>query len=96
LTGNVGVEARKVLGKEVSAVYGTTIGYPYRQTFGFEVKPNVVTAYQLTAFQTFGNAGLTSLNPGTFGPGFGATRLTSTQPSSGTVGFSLSLQRLFK
>jgi hypothetical protein len=96
LTGNVGLQARKVLGKQVSAVYGTTIGYPYRQTFGFEVKPNPVTAYQLTAFQTFGNAGLTSLNPSTFGPGFGSTRLTSAQPSSGTVGFSLSLQRLFR
>ena len=95
LTGNVGLQARKVLGKEVSAVYGTTIGYPYRQTFGFEIKPNPVTAAQVTVFQTFGNAGLTSLNPETLTPGFGSTKLTSNQPSSGTVGFALSLQRLF-
>jgi autotransporter translocation and assembly factor TamB len=95
LTGNVGFQARKVLGKEVSAVYGTTIGYPYRQTFGFELKPNVVTAAQVTVFQTYGNAGLSSLNPGSLTPGFGTARLTSAQPSTGTVGFSVSLQRLF-
>ena len=95
LTGNVGLQARKVLGKEVSAVYGTTIGYPYRQSFGFELKPNDVTAAQVTVFQTFGNSGLTSLNPGTLSPGFGSTRLTAAEPSSGTIGFSLSLQRLF-
>ncbi len=95
LTGSVGLQARKVLGKEVSAVYGTTIGYPYRQTFGFEIKPAAATVAQVTLFQTFGNTGLTSLNPVALGPGFGTTRLTSSQPSSGSAGFSLSLQRLF-
>jgi len=49
----------------------------------------------VTLFQTFGNAGLTSLNPVALGPGFGTTRLTASEPSSGSAGFSLSLQRLF-
>jgi hypothetical protein len=95
LTGSVGLQARKVLGKDVSAVYGTTIGYPYRQSFGFELKPAPATVAQVTLFQTFGNAGLTSLNPVALGPGFGTTRLTASEPSSGSAGFSLSLQRLF-
>ncbi len=95
LTGSVGLQARKVLGKEVSAVYGTTIGYPYRQSFGFELKPAPATVAQVTLFQTFGNTGLTSLNPVALGPGFGTTRLTATEPSSGSAGFSLSLQHLF-
>jgi len=93
-TGAVGLTARKVLGKKVGAVYGTTFGYPYRQTFGFEVKPNDATAAQLTVFQTLGASGLTSLTP----PAYQGSnlRLQAAQPSSGTVGFSLSIQRLFK
>ena len=37
-TGAVGISARKLLGKNIYAVYATTFGYPYRQTFGFEVR----------------------------------------------------------
>ena len=92
-TGSVGLTARKVLGKKINAVYGTTFGYPYRQTFGFEVKPSPSTAAQLTVFQTLGASGLTSLAPSAFGSS--NLKLQSAQPSSGTTGFSLSLQRLF-
>ena len=92
-TGNVGVTARKVLGKSINAVYGTSFGYPYRQSFGFEIKPSASTAAQLTVFQTLGATGLTSLAPTTLGSS--NLKLQSAQPSSGTAGFSLSLQRLF-
>ena len=92
-TGSVGLTARKVLGKKINAVYGTTFGYPYRQTFGFEVKPSPSTAAQLTVFQTLGASGLTSLAPAAFGST--NLKLQSAQPSSGTTGFSLSIQRLF-
>ena len=92
-TGNVGLSARKVLGKKINAVYGTSFGYPYRQTFGFEIKPSASTAAQLTLFQTLGASGLTSLAPATFGSS--NLKLQSAQPSSGTTGFSLSFQRLF-
>lgn len=92
-TGNVGLSARKVLGKKINAVYGTSFGYPYRQTFGFEIKPSASTAAQLTVFQTLGASGLTSLAPAAFGTT--NVKLQSAQPSSGTAGFSLSLQRLF-
>ena len=49
-TGNVGLSARKVLGKDVNAIYDTSFGYPYRQTFGFEIKPNQFEAAQVTVF----------------------------------------------
>jgi hypothetical protein len=62
-TGNVGLTARKILGKNVNAIYGTSFGYPYRQTFGFEIKPNDLTAAQMTVFETLGAYGLTSLTP---------------------------------
>ncbi|MBD5635669.1 MAG: translocation/assembly module TamB domain-containing protein, partial [Candidatus Eremiobacteraeota bacterium] len=94
-TGNVGVSARKVLGKSVNAVYGSTFGYPYRQTFGFELKPNEVTAAQVTVFETLGNNGLNSLTPISVLGSSSNPRLSATQPSAGTAGFSLSLQRLF-
>jgi hypothetical protein len=93
-TGNVGLTARKVLGKQVNAIYGTSFGYPYRQTFGFEIKPNNVTAAQVTVFQTLGAYGADSLTPTTY---LGATtsRIQAGEPSAGTAGFSISLQRLF-
>jgi len=93
-TGNVGLTARKILGKNVDAIYGTTFGYPYRQTFGFNLKASDATAGQVTVFQTLGAAGLNSLSPNTYlyttNP-----KLQASQPTAGTAGFSLSLQRLF-
>jgi hypothetical protein len=93
-TGNVGVSASKVLGKSVEAIYGTTFGYPYRQTFGFQIKPNVTTAAQVTVFETLGAYGLSSLTP-VAGTEASNQRITAAQPAGGTVGFSLSLQKLF-
>ncbi|GAC1304315.1 MAG: hypothetical protein NVSMB21_04590 [Vulcanimicrobiaceae bacterium] len=93
-SGAVGVSARKVLGKKINAVYGTSFGYPYRQTFGFEFKPNDATAAQMTVFQTLGASGLSSLAPPSYQSG--DLKLQASQPTAGTVGFSLSLQRLFK
>ena len=93
-TGSVGVSARKVLGKKINALYGTTFGYPYRQTFGFEFKPDASSAAQVTVFQTLGAEGLNSLTPTSY---ITATnqRLQAAQPTGGTAGFSFSLQRLF-
>ena len=93
-TGNVGLSARKNLGKRVNAIYATSFGYPYRQTFGFEYKPNPLEAAQVTVFQTVGAYGLDSLAPSN-GLITSTTRLQSAQPNSGSVGFSLGLQRLF-
>jgi hypothetical protein len=91
--GNVGLTARKVLGKKINAIYGTTFGYPYRQTFGFEFKPNESTAAQVTVFETLGAYGLNSLTPAYLN---GTNlKVQAAQPTQGTAGFSLSLQRLF-
>ncbi|MBD5657719.1 MAG: hypothetical protein IAI50_21465, partial [Candidatus Eremiobacteraeota bacterium] len=60
----------------------------------FEFKPNELTAAQVTAFQTLGETGLNSLTPISY---ITATnqRLQAAQPTSGSAGFSISLQRLF-
>ena len=93
-TGNVGLTARKVLGSKLNAIYGTSFGYPYRQTFGFEFKPSSSTAAQVTVFQTLGAYGVDSLTPTTYlSPENG--KLEATQPSQGTAGFSISIQHLF-
>jgi len=91
--GNVGLTARKVLGKKLNAIYGTTFGYPYRQTFGFEFKPNDSTAAQVTVFETLGAYGLSSLTP--YYLNSTSLKVQAAEPEQGTAGFSLSLQRLF-
>ena len=90
-TGAVGVSARKLLGKNIYAVYGTTFGYPYRQTFGFELRPTPETAAQFTFYETIGDVYGYITSPVT-----GAvSRETLSQPITGTSGFSFSLQRFF-
>jgi hypothetical protein len=94
--GGLGLSARKVLGKTTDLIYVQSFTYPYRQTFGFDLKPNPVTAMQFTIFQSLGAQGfgvytLNNLNPSQPYN----QRATATQPSTGTSGFSFSLQRLF-
>lgn len=92
-TGNVGVSARKILGKTINAVYATTLGYPYRQTFGFEIRPSPSTAAQLTFYETFGAVGPGLLEPAITG---GVNRVVVAQPITGTNGFTFTLQRFFR
>jgi autotransporter translocation and assembly factor TamB len=87
-TGGVNVTARKLLGKKVNAVYASGVSYPYRQSFGFELKPNNHTSAQMTIYQTLGQTGLGIANPTNFNAA--ANRLLLAQPSSGTNGFSFS------
>jgi len=91
--GNVGFNARKALRKNVYAVYGETLAYPYRQTFGFEARPNVTTAIQFTLFTQAGNTSA-------FGVGSSSTRtynrINAGQPLAGRDGFSLNFQKFFK
>jgi len=81
--GNVGLTARKILGKNINAIYGTTFGYPYRQTFGFELKPNDTTAAQVTVFETLGAYGLTSLTPEYLNSS--SLKIQEAEPYGGTV-----------
>ena len=90
-TGNVGVSARKLLGRNIYAVYGTTFGYPYRQTFGFELRPTPTTAAQFTFYETVGDVYGYVTSPVTGS----VSRETLAQPITGQSGFSFSLQRFF-
>ncbi len=94
-TGGVGLSARKILGRNVNAIYGTTFGYPYRQTFGFDIKENDSTAAQVTVFETLGEYGLSSATPATLLTSTGSLKYNAAQPSAGTAGFSFSIQHLF-
>ncbi len=90
-TGAVGLSARKLLGKNIYAVFATTFGYPYRQTFGFELRPNPNLAAQFTLYQTFGQVDL--LQPLQWNSSI--NRITAAQPITGQSGFTFTLQRLF-
>jgi hypothetical protein len=88
-TGNVGISARRLLGRNVYVVYGVTLGYPYRQTFGFELRPRPDLAAQFVLFQTVG-----VVNGAAATPVNGAvSRETLNLPIAGQQGFSFSLQR---
>ncbi len=91
-TGAVGLSARKLLGKNIYVVYATTFGYPYRQTFGFELRPNPRLAAQFTLYQTFGQVDLLQpIQPSTSS----INRITAAQPITGQSGFTFTLQRFF-
>jgi hypothetical protein len=90
-TGNVGVEARRLLGNNISAIYGTSLQYPYRMTFGLESRPTPETSVVFTAFTQqglypFGEVKLDSYlsaNP----------LLGSAADVGGTYGFTVNIQR---
>lgn len=91
-TGNFGINFRRILAKDFYAVYGTTLGVPVRQTFGFAYQPNTFTSVQFTMF----------VQEGEFGPFLtpGAaiqtnTRAAAGQAVQGTSGFTFLYQRLF-
>jgi hypothetical protein len=90
--GEVGVSARRGLGKYLSAVYGSGFFYPYRQTLGLEFQRTAATVAQLTFFQTLGTNDYASAQ--TYVPGTDL-RASSILPATGTKGYSFSLQHLF-
>ena len=94
MTGAVGVTARKGLGKFVNAIYSQTFGYPTRESFGFEIKPNQYTAAQVTAFQTIGAQNIFVAYPALLYGTPQTDRITAAQPIGGTSGFAFSLQLL--
>ncbi|MDQ6827050.1 MAG: translocation/assembly module TamB domain-containing protein [Candidatus Eremiobacteraeota bacterium] len=90
--GGFGLNFRRLLARNFYALYGTSFGFPVRQTFGFEYRPNDFTAGQLSFYSQQGIASV-----------FGSARnqistnqrATAGQPIEGTSGFSFSLLRLF-
>ena len=90
-TGNVGFNFRKILAKKFYAIYATTLGYPLRQTVGFEYQPTPFTAAQFTYFV---QQGLTPI-VGSSHQTVTNLRATSGQAVSGSSGFTFTFQRLF-
>ncbi len=91
-TGNFGVNFRRLLAKNFYALYGTTLGVPVRQTFGFVYQPNTFTSAQFTMFMQQGPTPL-------FGSGTQILqtnqRAATGQALQGTNGFTFLYQRLF-
>jgi hypothetical protein len=92
----LGVNAVKAFGKNVSAIFSQTFGYPKVQSVTLEAHPNVATGLRLTAFTAEGPTLLALQQPQPVAAGaLNLNPLTSFEPVSGTNGFSLSYQRKF-
>ncbi|HEY0798360.1 MAG TPA: hypothetical protein VGD50_04370, partial [Candidatus Baltobacteraceae bacterium] len=89
--GSVNVSARKLLGKSLNAIYATNVSYPYRQSFGFELRPNQYTSAQLTLYQSLGQATIGTTPATNVGITTNGTLLS--QPPTGTNGVSFSFLR---
>jgi autotransporter translocation and assembly factor TamB len=89
--GEVGVIARRGIGKYISAVYGSGFFYPYRQTLGIEYHRSVATVAQLTFFQTLATSDYLVQSASLAGTDVRGNLL----PATGSKGYSFSLQHLF-
>jgi hypothetical protein len=93
-TGSIGVQARRLLGRNVSAVYGTSLQYPYRMTFGLESRPAPETSIVFTAFTQQGLYSFGAVKPDAY---LSANPLLgSAADAGGTVGVTVNIQRRFR
>ncbi|MBV8074310.1 MAG: translocation/assembly module TamB domain-containing protein [Candidatus Eremiobacteraeota bacterium] len=93
-TGSFGVQARHLVGRNSSLLYGTSLTYPYRITFGVESRPNPQTSIIFTGFTQQGQYLLGGVKPDAYlstNP-----KLGSAADLGGTHGFTLNIQRLFR
>ncbi len=90
--GNVGVSARKVLGRTVNFIYSSTFGLPMRQSFGLALQGSDATSAQLSFFFQNGPTRLFQ-TPETIVTT--NSRLNVGEALQGTSGFSFTLQRLY-
>lgn len=93
-SGSVGVQARRLLGRNVSALYGTSLTYPYRMTFGLESRPDLNTSVIFTAFTQQGLYSFGAVKPDAY---LSANPLLgSAADIGGTQGFTVNIQRRFR
>ena len=90
--GNVGFSARRLLGRTVSLVYGTTFGIPTRQSFGVQLAPNETTSAQLSAFFQYGPTRLFETPVATISTN---NELSLGQPLVGQSGFAFTFLRRY-
>jgi autotransporter translocation and assembly factor TamB len=92
--GDVGLTARKLLGRRMQAFYSSGFTYPYRQTFGLEFNATALTVAKLSFYES-----TTQLAPGSaLASTLSATNVSSPaflDTSTGTNGFAFSLERHF-
>jgi hypothetical protein len=91
-SGNFGVNFRRLLAKNFYALYGTTLGVPIRQTFGFVYQPNTFTSAQFTMFMQQGPTPLFQSGTQILQTN---QRAATGQALQGTNGFTFLYQRLF-
>ncbi|MGA3038454.1 MAG: translocation/assembly module TamB domain-containing protein [Vulcanimicrobiaceae bacterium] len=90
-TGSVGVQARRLLGNNISALYGASVNYPYRMTFGLESRPTPETSVVFTAFTQQGLYSFGEVRPDSY---LSANPLLgSAADAGGTYGFTVNIQR---
>jgi len=90
-TGSVGVQARRLLGNNISALYGASVNYPYRMTFGLESRPTPDTSVVFTAFTQQGLYLFGEVKPDSY---LSANPLLgSAADVGGTYGFTVNIQR---
>lgn len=89
--GGVSANARKGLGKNLSAVFSENFSFPQRQSLGLEAHPSQATSLEVTFFQQQGTG---QFDPQTISSSTNPT-LSASQPAAGRSGFSIVLQRHF-
>ena len=95
--GGFSATASKGLGKDLTALFGETYGYPSRESFALDARLNDDSSLRAVFFQTYGTNGLGSnIEPYLLSqPGTNIT-LQATEPVAGDYGFGLHYVRRFK
>ncbi|MGR4064975.1 MAG: translocation/assembly module TamB domain-containing protein, partial [Vulcanimicrobiaceae bacterium] len=91
--GNVGLSARRVLGRNVTFTFSQTFGIPSFQSFGFIYNQGGLNSAQLSFFNQTGASRLTDQNKAQVYPGL---PLAIGQPDGEGSGFSFTYQRFFR
>ena len=91
--GNVGLSARRVLGKNVSFTYARTFGIPSFQSFGLVYNQGGLNSAQVSFFNQSGASRLTDQNKAQAYPGL---PLAIGVPDGEGSGFSFTFQRFFR
>jgi hypothetical protein len=92
--GSVAFNARKQLGKgNFYAVYGQSLNYPLRQTFGLQAQPTPSLSFQFAGYTQYG---LTQFGVYPLSSISTNQSVTAGQAPGGTSGFTFSIQRRYR
>jgi autotransporter translocation and assembly factor TamB len=97
-SGGFEAHATKGIGKHIDAIFGQTFGAVSRQVLGLRATPTRDLALQATYYQTQGATGFVQYNPSfleALSTGTLNQTLIATTPSTGTNGYTFSVQRRY-